>query len=152
MPGAGGKAPAVALIFSILCPRRANIRCVLTQPAPARAPAGDVRFMKGVGLDRRGGWRVARPGFTLRAMLSSDRVLRLRGRRGEREALSRLVASVRAGDSRVLVLRGEAGVEKTALLQYLAKLASGCRIARAAGVESEMERGLGAGTAERTLA
>ena len=50
-----------------------------------------------------------------------------------------MVASVRAGESRVLVLRGEAGVGKTALLEYLAKRASGCRIARAAGVESEVE-------------
>ena len=72
-------------------------------------------------------------------MSGSDPVLRLRGRRSEREALSRLVASVRAGESRVVVLRGEAGVGKTALLEYLATRASGCRIARAAGVESEME-------------
>ena len=47
--------------------------------------------------------------------------------------------NVRAGQSRVLVLRGEAGVGKTALLDYLLERASGCRIARAAGVESEME-------------
>jgi hypothetical protein len=39
----------------------------------------------------------------------------------------------------VLVLRGEAGVGKTALLEYLLDSASGCRIARATGVESEME-------------
>ena len=49
------------------------------------------------------------------------------------------MASVRAGPSRALVLRGEAGVGKSALLEYLVRRASGCGIARAAGVESEME-------------
>src|SRR5829696_2076233 len=57
----------------------------------------------------------------------------------ERDVLERLVAGVRAGQSRVLVLRGEAGVGKTALLRHLSTAASGFRIARAAGVESEME-------------
>ena len=57
----------------------------------------------------------------------------------ERDVLDRLVAGVRGGQSRVLVLRGEAGVGKTALLGHLAAIAEGCRIARAAGVESEME-------------
>ena len=60
-----------------------------------------------------------------------------RGR--ERDVLDRLVAGVRAGQSRVLVLRGEAGIGKTALLGHLSAAAEGCRIARAAGVESEME-------------
>src|SRR5688572_27672987 len=64
---------------------------------------------------------------------------RLRGRRSECESLSRLLENVRGGQSRVLVLRGEAGVGKTALLEYLVASASGCRIVRAAGVESEME-------------
>ena len=63
----------------------------------------------------------------------------LRGRRGECEALDLLVAGVRAGQSRVLVLRGEAGAGKTALLEYLLERASGCCTARTAGVESEME-------------
>jgi DNA-binding CsgD family transcriptional regulator/tetratricopeptide (TPR) repeat protein len=63
----------------------------------------------------------------------------LRGRSRECESLDRLVADVRRGQSRVLVLRGEAGIGKTALLEYLVGSASGCRIARAAGVESEME-------------
>src|SRR5215208_3697444 len=60
-------------------------------------------------------------------------------RDGERDVLERLVAGVRAGQSRVLVLHGEAGVGKTALLGHLSAAAKGCRIARAAGVESEME-------------
>src|SRR5215208_7214622 len=60
-------------------------------------------------------------------------------RERERDVLERLVAGVRAGQSRVLVLRGEAGVGKTALLGHLSAAADGCRIARAAGVESEME-------------
>ena len=64
---------------------------------------------------------------------------RLRGRRGECEVLDRLLASVRAGQSRALVLRGEAGIGKTALLGYLLERASGCHIARAAGAEPEME-------------
>jgi hypothetical protein len=64
---------------------------------------------------------------------------RLRGRHDECAALDRLVEDVRAGQSRALVLRGEAGVGKTALLEYLQGRASGCRIARAAGIESEME-------------
>src|SRR5215216_1960749 len=57
----------------------------------------------------------------------------------ERDVLERLVAGLRGGQSRVLVLRGEAGVGKTALLRHLSGASEGCRIARAAGVESEME-------------
>ena len=53
--------------------------------------------------------------------------------------LSRLVAAVRAGESRALVVHGEPGVGKTALLEYLAGQASGCRVMRAGGVQSEME-------------
>ena len=63
---------------------------------------------------------------------------RLLGRVSECAALDQLVAGVRAGQSRALVLRGEAGVGKSALLDYLAQHASGCGIARAVGVESEM--------------
>src|SRR3982751_905442 len=57
----------------------------------------------------------------------------------ERDVLERLVAGVRAGQSGVLVVHGEAGVGKTALLRHLSAAAEGCRIVRAAGVESEME-------------
>src|SRR3954452_3096146 len=63
----------------------------------------------------------------------------LLGRRSECEALDRLVANVRGGQSAVLVVRGEAGVGKSALIAWLVERASGCRVARAAGVESEME-------------
>jgi DNA-binding CsgD family transcriptional regulator len=63
----------------------------------------------------------------------------LLGRRSECAALEQLLASVRAGPSRALVLRGEAGVGKSALLAYLVEHASGCKVARAVGVESEME-------------
>jgi DNA-binding CsgD family transcriptional regulator len=70
------------------------------------------------------------------AHLSSSGLL---DRDSERDVLERLVAGVRTGQSRVLVLRGEAGVGKTALLRHLSEAADGCRIARAAGVESEME-------------
>jgi DNA-binding CsgD family transcriptional regulator len=63
----------------------------------------------------------------------------LRGRRRECDALDRLVADMREGRSQVLVLRGEAGVGKSSLLDHLARSASGCRVARASGVESEME-------------
>jgi hypothetical protein len=61
------------------------------------------------------------------------------GRRVEREALDRLVEGVRAGRSSVLVLRGESGCGKTALLEYVLERGSGCRVVRAGGVESEME-------------
>ena len=65
--------------------------------------------------------------------------MHLRGRRSECETLDRLLAAARDGRSGALVLRGEAGVGKTALLQYLGERADGCRVARAAGVQSEME-------------
>ncbi|WP_405433838.1 ATP-binding protein [Micromonospora sp. NBC_00617] len=63
----------------------------------------------------------------------------LRGRRREQETLDRLMRDVRAGQSRVLVLRGEAGAGKTALLDYLTEQAPAGRVIRAAGVEPESE-------------
>jgi ATP-dependent Clp protease ATP-binding subunit ClpA len=61
------------------------------------------------------------------------------GRRDECDALSALVASAENGRSRVVVLRGEAGIGKTALLEFLAVRANRSRVVRAAGVESELE-------------
>jgi len=67
------------------------------------------------------------------------RAAELTGRRSERDVLDRLIEAVRAGQSRALVVRGEAGVGKTALFDYIVEHASGCRVARAAGIQSEME-------------
>src|SRR5580693_10538546 len=68
-----------------------------------------------------------------------ERAAELRGRLDERSFLDRLIDAVRAGESRTLVLSGEAGVGKTALLDYVAGHASGCRVVHATGVQSEME-------------
>jgi DNA-binding CsgD family transcriptional regulator len=62
-----------------------------------------------------------------------------RGRLRERRVLDHLLDGVRSGESAVLVIRGEAGVGKTALLHYCARQAAGCRLAQIAGVESELE-------------
>ena len=67
------------------------------------------------------------------------RPAQLKGRRSECNLLDRLIEAVRAGESRVLVVHGEPGVGKTALLDYLAGRAQGCWVARAVGVQSEME-------------
>ena len=71
--------------------------------------------------------------------MAAQRRQAFRGRTSEREALDRLLENVRSGQSAVLVIRGEAGVGKTALLRYAARQASGFRLAQIAGVESEME-------------
>ncbi len=71
--------------------------------------------------------------------MASSRPPVLLGRAAECQALDRLLENVRGGQSAVLVIRGEAGVGKTVLLQHCAREASGFRVARVAGVESEME-------------
>lgn len=81
------------------------------------------------------------PPKTALTLVTADQApeCRLHGRRGECEMLDRLAADVRAGQSRVLVRRGEPGTGKTALLDYLAQHAAGCRVARVTGVEPEMD-------------
>jgi DNA-binding CsgD family transcriptional regulator len=64
---------------------------------------------------------------------------KLRGRHAECDALHGVVSKTRAGRGQVLVLSGDTGVGKSALLHYIADHAPGCRIVTAAGVESEME-------------
>jgi predicted ATPase len=61
------------------------------------------------------------------------------GRDSEVAAIEGLLEGIRAGDSRVLVLRGDPGVGKTALLERAASLGSGCTVVRADGLEEEME-------------
>ena len=63
----------------------------------------------------------------------------LRGRTSECAFLDDLVSAVRGGESRSVVVRGEAGIGKTALLEYLVASASDLRVVRAMGVESDME-------------
>ncbi|SRR6266851_2275197 len=63
----------------------------------------------------------------------------LLGRGSEIQVLNRLFRAVRGGDSGALVVRGEPGVGKTALVQHVVESATGVRILRAVGVESEME-------------
>src|SRR5512132_1725570 len=71
--------------------------------------------------------------------MTVERLPELQGRSGEHEALLRLLQRVRTGHSSVQVLRGEAGVGKSSLLDYVAERASKWRVARVGGVESEME-------------
>ena len=61
------------------------------------------------------------------------------GRDSECALLDELVSAIRRGESRALVLTGEAGIGKTALLQYLIDSATDMSVIRAVGVESEME-------------
>jgi len=63
----------------------------------------------------------------------------LTDRRSERDVLDQLIDAVRAGQSRALVVRGDPGVGKTVLLDYLAGQVPGCRLARVVGMQTEME-------------
>ncbi|TCC26831.1 helix-turn-helix transcriptional regulator [Kribbella speibonae] len=67
------------------------------------------------------------------------RAAELVGRRAECSLLDRLIATVRSGSSQALLVHGEPGVGKTALLEYLAVQALGYRLVRSNGVQSEME-------------
>ena len=71
--------------------------------------------------------------------MTRGRTVGLTDRRSERDALDRLVEAVQGGQSQALVVRGDPGVGKSVLLDYLAGRAPRCRVARAAGVQTEME-------------
>src|SRR6516165_12069516 len=68
-----------------------------------------------------------------------ERRATLRGRADECALLDDFVSSIRQGESRSLVIRGEAGIGKTALLEYLLESGSDLSVVWALGVESEME-------------
>ena len=72
-------------------------------------------------------------------LAAPGRQLTLHGRAGECALLDALVDAIRRGEGRSLVVRGDAGIGKTALLEYLIRSASDLTVLRAVGVESEME-------------
>jgi len=76
--------------------------------------------------------------------MAAPRTPAFRGRARERQTLDGLLDRVRGSESAVLVIRGEAGIGKTALMRYCARQAAGCRVVQIAGVESEMELPLAA--------
>ena len=85
-------------------------------------------------------WRCSVGGWSMATVCPvGGGIAELRGRQNECDVLDRLIEAVRAGESRALVVRGEPGVGKTALLDYMVEQASGCVVARLAGVQSEME-------------
>src|ERR1700756_3102547 len=84
-------------------------------------------------------WMLGSTGLMGEGSRRRGRASGLMDRQAECGVLDQLMNAVQAGGSRVLVGRGGAGVGKSALLDYLAGRAAGCRVVRAAGVESEME-------------
>lgn len=100
--------------------------------------AGRIRQLASLVASRFGGHIGTGPAVASKRMLDAPWHA-LRGRDNECDVLDRLLKDVRAGRSQALVLRGEAGVGKSALLEYVEQGASDCRVARAAGIEYEME-------------
>ena len=72
-------------------------------------------------------------------MVAGAEAGRLLGRRRERAVLERLLDTARSGHGTVLVVHGEPGVGKTALLEYAVEAADDFRVVRTSGVEGEME-------------
>jgi hypothetical protein len=118
-------------------PRKHQDRCYGYARARSRAPR------RGVG-DELAVWRPDRGARILSGWVAED-IGRwwccqvFLDRRSERAVLERLLDAVRVGESRALVVHGEPGVGKTALLEYLVGQVPGCRVVRVTGVRSEME-------------
>ena len=121
---------------------RQNLACAIRSPGsvvcPAALRAVSLSCPPGVGANA-GAMEADSTGLMGDDPGLRGRVSALTDRRAECGVLDELINAVRAGGSRVLVVRGEPGVGKSALLDYLAGQAAGCRVVRAAGVESEME-------------
>ena len=115
--------------------------CLLSDDEQMRRVDG----VRSLGVARRGsgwgGWwsRALRCAVLVAVCADVVEWLVLLGRRHACEVLDRLLDAVRGGQSGALVVRGAPGAGKSALLEYAARRASGCRVARAAGVQSEME-------------
>ncbi|MDB5063989.1 MAG: LuxR family transcriptional regulator [Chloroflexi bacterium] len=77
-------------------------------------------------------------------------MITLHGRRDECQAVDQRLVAARSGRSAALVVRGERGIGRSALLDYAMESASGSRVARSTGVQSEMELAL-AGIADLEL-
>jgi DNA-binding CsgD family transcriptional regulator len=92
----------------------------------------------------RRGWLLESPKSGVRewhavGMVSRAQARRLVGRQRERAVLDRLLDTVRGGHGAVLVVHGDPGVGKTALIEYAVESGEDFRVVRAAGVEGEME-------------
>ncbi|HEY6747816.1 MAG TPA: MFS transporter [Mycobacteriales bacterium] len=128
----------VMLVASVLCSIALTaLRSRMSPARPAPTPYRGGRFV----TRTPGRWARTRVASGRSRVLEQDGPLptTLLGRRRETAVLDRLVADVEAGGSRVLILRGEPGVGKSALLRHLSDRVEGWRVASAAGVESEME-------------
>src|SRR5512132_4167356 len=133
-----GVLPGVTNMMGLLvgdrgvCLRRAGSR--------SRPPVAPVKV---TGPDAAGGRTRASAGWSspgsVGAGMAAQRSPAFRGRSSESELLDRLLDDARAGRSAVLVIRGEAGVGKTALMRHAARQASGLRTVEVEGVEAEME-------------
>src|SRR5215467_7956159 len=89
----------------------------------------------------RAGTRLGWPGWFADGRLEGWPITELLDRAGETAALEEVLAAVRDGLSGVLVLRGEAGIGKTVLLEWAAGQAGDMQLARVAGVQAEMGMG-----------
>jgi DNA-binding CsgD family transcriptional regulator len=126
--------------------RRERRQCVCHAarvPQPGRPRIGQLASLESPvaaqanrGPGTLGAWRRPACRFGLLPMAAE---ITLRGRDAECAALDGLLEAVRRGESSALVVRGEPGVGKTALVDYMIESADDIRVVRAVGVESEME-------------